>query len=1256
MIGRRRAAGLLSAVFVVLVLTAPSAGGLVPTVLPSAHAPPISAHPVAAAAATHPPPAGPIPTCNPPPYPIYNLLNGVFPITPQQTFQIPCAPVNFDEVHATFTSSTPGSATHFNIPVHLPENGVTWQSNVTDQLEVGFVVRGDPFSEWHQSYAEVAFQPINTPLSNGGASVNWTESVHVLSLRQAAFYQNGVCPLVSVNLSWNNSYECEVDLVQSNSTFYNAAILPGNSWVNVSFAGTPGSSSGTGIWVNDTATPALSTHFQLDSANTGTYNFTPYFSASCANGCLLNWSMQFGLGYGFNLCPLNSLSTNTCNSYSEPNWRSTQPTEFGAPEYYQAGGYNGDYYYFAPESASGACNNNAPLNTVAFCFNQDQFGGTGYYPSFSFNGTVLDFGANYSWTTEGIGGSLNEFLPNGALRDIVPFFVYTASNTSRAGFAPSGASIGVTDELQDLGHIISSNLTYSLNGGTPTTVAMGFVGGTASDATYSSTIPSGPDGEVNYTITGLNGAGATIVDGPFHVARGPLPTFSVVLTTQDPACAQIVLNGTTYSNGSTAHLLPGTYAISALGCYPWVFSKWTLARGLTISPYGNLTGTLEVTASGSVEADWGYVRPFDSVLVETNPSTCGQVIINGTDFLSSGQSQMYLDSGNYTIGVLGCAGEAFSGWTFLGPWSILGNVLTIFGNGTLTANYVAATGASSLIFETNPSYCGGVLFEGAGYISNSSISLHAGTFNIAPDPCSHWGFSSWSTTGSISASGGSLTVNGGGTLTENNYVLTEVKFVSNPSNCGNISWDSAVQLNDAVVVVSNNSTHAVFATPCAGYYLIALTGDGGIHITGNIAIVNGSGTVTATFAQGQPTQFLGFLTDPSNCGAIVEGGTRYVNSNYTYLAPGTIATVVGQPCSGYGFVEWITFGEVTISGSTAFFNGSGAIEAVFAPLVPVFLYTSPGSCGSISVGGTTYVSNSSPQLTENVPYPITATPCTGYAFTQWTNTSSGLLAGGLYNSTGTLTIVGEALLTADFAPIRYDVTFTISPPNCGSVVVSGANELNGTVLAMAHGTYSLNSAPCTGDHLLSWTLTGNLSVVGTHLYVNGSGTVEAIYRPVYPTVSLSLTTSSFEGEAVPFEATVAVPIPPYTYNYTWSFGDGSPTVTTPVNFTSHAYANAGTYAVSVTVQDPLNRNASANGSVQIITSSLGAGSLISPLSLALFIVAIIGLIAIVVLAFRRPRAAPSPPPEDAGPGPAASRQPVPEMTGIESPSKEPPKP
>jgi PKD domain len=1209
----RRRAGPVAAALAIVVLFAlpavPGASG------PSPLAPP-SAVPVATAAgpaALGPHPLVTCPNTNPP-TPAYEYVGLLLPPTPALHYQGPCNLVDEDEAHATFSSAQAYSGSRFTVPLWLPPDSPTvTQSTMFYEILLGMVVSGNSSSAWGQSYAEVTFTPDGTG--------NWSEALAVWSMENDSVWggfpseSNWACPSNSMPLSWNNSYFCVVQMLTDPGPF---AQVPGGEFLNVTFAGTPGGTAGLTVWSNDSTNSSNSFTYTFDAASTGTDTFEPFYNASCADNCLLNWAFPYGNGFG--AFP---------ETYSEPMFRALPPITFGVPRFWNGTGYGGEYSLFVPESTSGACNTVAPPATVAPCFDFSMGLGTGYYPFFSFNGSQMNFGADWPWTSIRMGGAQGEYLGTGGQNDLTPLWFLSRSNSSLAGFSPPNVAIYINATVQALGTVTGVSYRYQLNGGAYTSGSLTAIGGTATNRSYSGMLPSSlGNGVINFTLTATDHAGSSLLDPPFttyRIQRGPLPTFTVDVHTNGGSCARVRINGTDYADGGTFVTHPGYFPAYAVGCYPWNFTQWVPTGGTGISPsLYERAGTLEVFGNGSISTAWAYVRPYDTINITTSPTTCGQVVLDGMGY-TNGQSVQLLDGLSHTLGNGACANELFAGYTFQGNFTVLGPSFIPDGNGTLTANFVPQSQAVSIQFFTEPSTCGGVLYRGAGYTNGESLSVLPGTYPIAPGPCAHFGFLEWQSSGGATTSGNNTTITAAGSITEVNYHLTEITFRVDPSSCGQVTFDDVPFSDGAVLSVANNSTHTVYPVNQTGCYLIALTATGGITLEGNVAIVNGSGEIDVSFGIGTPADTIAFLTAPATCGSIWFNNQPYYNANFTNVAPGLVVTITAKACAGYGFVRWLTYGPIAIVGSTAWLNGSGAIEAIFQPLVQLFFTTEPSGCGSIVLDGQSFTTNSTAEFAMLASYPLAAVPCAGYRLSHWDNSSD------LELSPGTIFIGGSGVLTAVFVPILYAVRVRIDPATCGAILVNGVHTTDNTTLDLAAGTYSVSPQPCLGSHLDHWVVEGNLTVTGASLVVSGPGNLTAVVRPVPPVVALSLPTSTLIGEEVQVFATVAEPVPPFNYTYTWTFGDGSAPVTTPANFTGHTFHATGTYTVTVSVHDPYGRVANATGRISALTGSGTQALGLSGLQIAVFAGLGVALVALVAIAVQRGRAARSAaPPEEPG--------------------------
>ncbi len=1166
------AAALLAVVVLVVVGTAPlplpSAASPAPST-PTPSAPGVIGVGAGPRASPHAPPISSCPVG----YPAYGPLSGhgIWPLDPNFYSQGPCPLIQQDEVHASLYSASPGSGERWTVPWTLPSGGPVQVENLSSGFYVGMVVSGDNLSQWNQSYLEVVADPQISALGNFSYAV----SLAVLSFANASTFSGGGCPSSSLNLTWNNSYFCEWDdLLGGNPITLIPSAVPGATY-NLTMAGTVGSTEGMDLWLNGSVGTSQSAFDQLNSTTTNTVAFEPAYSASCDSSCNLQWALPYGLGYGLNVCPQGNAVYPQCNTYNGTAWAGSYPIGFGIPLFWNGTAYAGNYRYVAPLSASGVCDGNPPGSViVANCYDFTTYGGTGFYPYNSLNSTGLNLGGSYGWTLDSFGGATFQYAATAVAHDLTPFGFHRLTDSSRAGFLGPGLPLNLSAEIVDLGSVRSVSVAWSLAGGawTSSPLKLDSASGTVSD--WNGTIPAGANGKLSFYVNGTNAAGATISSGLESVVRGPIPTFQIQMGTLPIPCGQVDLNGTLYANGTVASLPPGQYPLSATGCYPYRFSQWqgtgSVAFSSTISSATNLT----VTGNGSVSAAFQFVRPTDHVLILVTPASCGLVSVNGT-LASNGTTLELLYQFTYSLSQsLSCNSDAFAGWSLTGNLSVLGSALTVNGNGTLTAHYLASASTYSLAFSTTPTTCGGIGLGGAGYVSGQSIAVASGNYTLTPLPCANWGFSNFTVSGSLTVAGSNLTVAGPGTIVENNYELTEIHILTVPSGCGGVVLGNVTYRGGATVVSTNGSAYTISGFSCPGHYLEALTAQGNLSLQGTLLTVNGSGTITVASQAGSPSVFVGFLTDPANCGAINFDGATYTDGGYVSLPPGTAVSIAAVPCLNYGFIGWGLSGGVQVSGSTLWANSSGSVTAQFGPVVSLFINFEPAQCGVLEIAGQGYVNGSTASLIAGPSYPIQPTACPHYRVVSF-ETSSGA------NITqGSLSLASSATLVVVFGPIAYPITLLVAGPGCGTVGLGPNTYSAGGTVRFVAGNYSVSARPCSTSLFAGWNATGNLSISGPTLTVNGSGQLVATFLPVPPQVSISGPGAGYPGQSVVLVAQVAVP-QPGAYQYIWNFGDGSSNITT-TGSTTHVYGSPGTYTVHLEVIDPYHHRANATTTIVVV--------------------------------------------------------------------------
>ena len=439
----------------------------------------------------------------------------------------------------------------------------------------------------------------------------------------------------------------------------------------------------------------------------------------------------------------------------------------------------------------------------------------------------------------------------------------------------------------------SVNLTFTLPGEGPATIPM-TTSGNKSFGIYTAEIPpSGSDGTVYYFIQAEGDAG-TVERMPsnthvqYLVVEGPIPQFTLTFATNPSSCGSIEFDGLNYSTFLSVTLPANSYIARAWPCYPYLFSSWS-ATGINVGLLERTSNPISInlTANGTLTANWRYVRPFDTIGLAIDTNHCGSMTLNGTVY-SSNKTIRLLDGLHYALSYSQCALNDFSGWVPCDPvnLSILGGapktVFTPHGNGTIELTYLPiASNPVSVIFEVKPASCGGVLFRGAGYVNDTAVTIATGVaYPVAADPCNSWGLVQFNTTAGLSVSGNYLTATASGVLTAIYYEETIVTIETHPSGCGSVTVNDVTYFNGSEIVVSNGSSFLISGNPCAGYYFYGWFESGGVFVSGNTMTVYGSGVLEAVFQNGKRTDFVAFITNPSGCGTIAYNNVNYSGSQY----------------------------------------------------------------------------------------------------------------------------------------------------------------------------------------------------------------------------------------------------------------------------------------------------------------------------------------------------------------------------------------
>ena len=389
--------------------------------------------------------------------------------------------------------------------------------------------------------------------------------------------------------------------------------------------------------------------------------------------------------------------------------------------------------------------------------------------------------------------------------------------------------------------------------------------------------------------------------------------------------------------------------------------------------------------------------------------------------------------------------------TAMRPSAINSSTFTITQGSTVIAGTVAPT-ANTAVFSFTPT------------VALSPFVTYTGTI----------------TTGAKDNFGSALVSN----FVWNFTTIPQITLSSNPAADGTTSG-AGTFAQGAVVTVN--------ATPATGYTFANWTNNGTIAsaspsyqftMAGNAALV-------ANFIPVVAGKFAVVLSSLP-----VAGGTTTGSGSYNAGAP---VTVVAYPNAGYVFVNWTNNGVVASSSSSYQFTIAGNTTLVAnykiipASQLAVILSSNPAA------GGTTTGSGS---YNAGASVTVTATPNSGYTFTNWTK--SGVVAS--TSASYTFPLNASTTLVANFAVITYTLNVTA----VNGTVVSNPSQANYNI-----GTnVQLTATPNAGYTFTSWSgdATGSLNPLTVTMNANKNITANFTATVVNPPLFTSIF-AAFGGSA-----------------------------------------------------------------------------------------------------------------------------------------------
>jgi uncharacterized repeat protein (TIGR02543 family) len=333
-----------------------------------------------------------------------------------------------------------------------------------------------------------------------------------------------------------------------------------------------------------------------------------------------------------------------------------------------------------------------------------------------------------------------------------------------------------------------------------------------------------------------------------------------------------------------------------------------------------------------------------------------------------------------------------------------------------------------------------------------------------------------------------------------------------------MSWilygDPSLTLRNAIPA-NMNVTHAPSMSSTATSFVVnATNGNGALatltrnnEIMGSATIVNGTCNITFTapgtsgiatltvfgynkityiaeidIMQGGTQQYtINVSANPTNGGTVTGGGTYIL---------GQSCTVTATANNGYTFTNWTENGMVVSSQTSYTFtvNNNRNLVANFQMQPQNYTITvsaSPRDGGTVTGGGS---------YQQGQSCTVSATPNTGYTFTNWTENGNVVST----NANYTFTVTGNRSLVANFSQQQFTITATANPINGGTVTGGGTFNYGQSC--------TLTATPATGYTFVNWTKNG--AQVSTNATYTFTVTESATYVAHFQLQSFTITATA----------------------------------------------------------------------------------------------------------------------------------------------------
>ncbi len=428
------------------------------------------------------------------------------------------------------------------------------------------------------------------------------------------------------------------------------------------------------------------------------------------------------------------------------------------------------------------------------------------------------------------------------------------------------------------------------------------------------------------------------------------------------------------------------------------------------------------------------------------------------------------------------SGYHFVNWTENGTVvsSSASYTFTVNSNRDLVANFSEELSTYTVSVSANPTN-GGNVSGGGSFTEGQSCTVTA-------TPNTNYTFANWTENGTVVSTNASYTFN----VTGNRSLVANFTYVpptytvnvsANPTNGGNVSGGGSFTEGQSCTVTATPNTNYTFANWTENGTVVSSNASYTFNVTGNRNLV-------ANFTYVPPTYTINVTANPAIGGNVSGGGS---------FTEGESCTVTATPATGYSFANWTENGTVVSSNASYTFtvNANRNLVANFTiNTYTINVTANPAIGGNVSGGGTFNYGESCT---------VTATPATGYSFTNWTENGTVVSSSANY----TFTVNANRNLVANFSINTYTINVTANPAIGGNV--SGGGSFN-------YGeSCTVTATPATGYSFTNWTENGTVvsSSANYTFTVNANRNLVANFAadPV-PTYTISVSANPTNGGSV----------------------------------------------------------------------------------------------------------------------------------------------